>query len=470
MSGTSPSNTDREPSSSKMDSRYSRLPVPVAACLAIAAYFAVPDALAVSSFSRETGMTCVQCHTSFPELTAAGRDFKLNAFTGATDQSAINQASGGGEPGLGLLNFIPISASFHADVTATRQRQPGRQNPSVEAPEALNLYLAGQLTPHFGTFIQLTYASSNDHFTVDMSDVRYSNETTLAGKSVVWGIDANNSPTYEDLWNSVPGNSFPYDATVDSAGFVPGARAILDGPLVTQVIGSGPYAMWDNHLYGLVELYRSQHIGVSQPDTGANNPINIQAAAPYWRFAWQQDLGKSDYLEAGVYGIYVRSTPNFVNGTADRYTDIGADLTYERTQDNGDLFVLHGLYLHETNTLRGSAAQGMAAQARHNLNTFRFDAAYHFGHRLTLTAGSFITSGTSDNLLFAPGAVSGYANGSPNNSGYIGQVGYWPWQNFEIGAQYRSFTRYNGSDSNYDGAGRNASANNTLYVFVWWNL
>src|SRR5882757_9859434 len=42
-----------------------------------------PDALALPSFARQTGMPCSQCHTlSFgPALTAYGRQFKLNGYT-----------------------------------------------------------------------------------------------------------------------------------------------------------------------------------------------------------------------------------------------------------------------------------------------------------------------------------------------------------------------------------------------------
>src|SRR5450830_457443 len=36
---------------------------------------------AVPSFARQTGMDCAACHTSFPELTPFGRDFKLNGYT-----------------------------------------------------------------------------------------------------------------------------------------------------------------------------------------------------------------------------------------------------------------------------------------------------------------------------------------------------------------------------------------------------
>jgi len=39
---------------------------------------AAPDALAVPSFARQTGMACEACHTVYPELTHFGRVFKAN--------------------------------------------------------------------------------------------------------------------------------------------------------------------------------------------------------------------------------------------------------------------------------------------------------------------------------------------------------------------------------------------------------
>src|SRR5579885_3191902 len=41
---------------------------------------AVPAALAVPSFARQTGMACEACHTVYPELTHFGRVFKANGY------------------------------------------------------------------------------------------------------------------------------------------------------------------------------------------------------------------------------------------------------------------------------------------------------------------------------------------------------------------------------------------------------
>jgi hypothetical protein len=39
-------------------------------------------------------------------------------------------------------------------------------------------------------------------------------------------------------------------------------------------------------------------------------------------------------------------------------------------------------------------------------------------------------------------------------------------QNIQLGAQYIGYTRFNGAATDYDGAGRNASGNNTVYLLV----
>ena len=46
-----------------------------------------PKALAVPSFTRQTGLVCTVCHSNPPELTAFGRKFKLEGYT-LTDKKA----------------------------------------------------------------------------------------------------------------------------------------------------------------------------------------------------------------------------------------------------------------------------------------------------------------------------------------------------------------------------------------------
>jgi hypothetical protein len=36
-----------------------------------------------------------------------------------------------------------------------------------------------------------------------------------------------------------------------------------------------------------------------------------------------------------------------------------------------------------------------------------------------------------------------------------------------VGLQYTAYTRYNGAHDNYDGFGRNARDNNSLFLYAW---
>jgi hypothetical protein len=226
--------------------------------------------------------------------------------------------------------------------------------------------------------------------------------------------------------------------------------------------------MWNDHLYAAFTLYRSEHLGGPDPLTGTTFAFNIQGVAPYWRLAWQQSWGVN-YLEVGTYGIYVSSTPDGVTGLRDTYADPSIDLQYERPF-GPNLVTLHATYMHERSDLNATFAAGGAAEPVHDLNTLRADATYHLRSRYTFTLSGFSTTGTGDPLLYAPAPVSGSMLGSPNSSGFIGQVGYWPMQNIELSTAYTAYTKFNGASHDYDGSRRSASANNSIFFGLLLNF
>jgi hypothetical protein len=224
--------------------------------------------------------------------------------------------------------------------------------------------------------------------------------------------------------------------------------------------------LWNDHLYLAATAYRTDHIGNPQPNSGDGFSVNIRGVAPYWRIAWQQSIGSDNYLEIGGYGMYVKSTPNSVSGLEDHYTDWAADLQFDRTMFVRDVLSVRSTYIRETSSLDATFQQGGASQSHHTLDSFTANAEYHFGNRYSAALGWFDVSGTRDSLLYAPAAVGGSANGSPNSAGYIANLSWWPVQNVQIGAQYTWYTRFNGASTNYDGSGRNASGNDTTYLLA----
>ena len=64
-------------------------------------------------------------------------------------------------------------------------------------------------------------------------------------------------------------------------------------------------------------------------------------------------------------------------------------------------------------------------------------------------------------------AVMGSASGSPNSKGWITEFNYLPVQNVKLALRYTAYQQFNGARSNYDGFGRNASDNNSVYLLGW---
>ena len=111
------------------------------------------------------------------------------------------------------------------------------------------------------------------------------------------------------------------------------------------------------------------------------------------------------------------------------------------------------------------------------LKTFKLTGEYSYRRSIGGSLGFFDTSGSTDSLLYpsvdATGAalqVVGSASHSPDSRGYIGEVNYLPFLNIKLQLQYTRYTKFNGLSNNYDGAGRNASDNDTLYMLGWINF
>jgi hypothetical protein len=418
-----------------------------------------PSAHAVPSYARQTGLACSGCHYTPPELNPAGRQFKLLGYIDKQPEKAMKDEAGKHHAALDILASLPLSAMFEASYTNLQQPIPTTKNGNAEFPQDISLFLAGAWSTHVGSFAQITYDTQNDHFSVDNTDIRYANTKTFSGKQLVYGIDMNNNPTVEDLWNSTPAWGFPWISN-DFAP-TPTAEAIINGALAQDVAGVGGYGMWNNHLYVDAAVYASDHVGISQPNPGVNFAYNISGAAPYWRAAWQQATATTQF-EVGTYGIHMSTTPGAIVGVKDEYTDWAVDGQVDHTLFRRDVLSFRGTYIGEHSSLFATTP----LTPKHHLDTGMLNAEYHVGNRFSATGGFFDTWGTIDPTLYTQSAITGSANGDPRSTGYIANLSFWPVQNIQLAFQYTGYTRFNGGSTDYDGAGRNATGNNTTYLLV----
>ncbi len=434
-------------------------------------------AAAVPSYARQTGMACQACHTVFPELTAFGRLFKLNGYQ--IDNLPQVQGITPSKDATLLLNQIPpLSFMFQGAVTRTGRPLPDSripdapaQNDQVLFPQQASLFYAGRIAPNLGAFVQITYDGSAGTVGLDNTEIRYARQRGGVG-GITYGITFNNNPTVQDVWNTTAAWQTPFDQKT-SAAPVPGAVTQIDGGLADRgVAGLTAYAWVRNAIYGEVGWYRSAPQGFSVNDSAG--PLDstaggvLKGAAPYWRVAAERRWGKHA-LSVGGYGLVGRVTgaDQPVDSSTDRFRDAAGDIQYQFVGDT-HIASVQTTYINEHQTLDASEALGLAENPTNTLSTFRLGGSYYFRRRYGGALGAFSSSGSSDALLYQAAPTFGFANSSPDSKGWIGELDYVPWQNVKVLLQYVSYHKFNGGSTNYDGEGRNARDNNTLYLLGWF--
>ncbi len=181
----------------------------VAAVFAFASLFAAAPAQAVPSFARQTGQPCAACHTMFPELTPFGRRFKLSGYTMQGGDSTLP----------------PVAAMLMPGFTQTQSKQDGPAAPGLKdndnlATQQVTALYAGKIYGDLGAFIQVSGNPIDGSVWFDGSDARYVTSFQLFGKDTFFGIDVNNTPTIEDVWNTTNAWGFP-QLSSGTAAFAP---------------------------------------------------------------------------------------------------------------------------------------------------------------------------------------------------------------------------------------------------------
>ena len=418
-------------------------------------------ALAIPSYARQTTLSCNSCHITFPRLNPFGRLFKLNGYTMTGIKSIVSTVPN--NPALKLTSFMPMSAMVLASQTWIGEAAPGRKSQVTEFPQALSFFIAGEITPYLGTFIQITYNDQVAQFGWDNTDIRLAFNTTLGSKPVIFGMTLNNNPTVQDVWNSTPAWSFPYISP--SAAPAPLANPLVGGTLAGQVAGLGGYVFYNNLAYAEFTAYVSTPQGGPFP-AGPTSMNTIRGISPYWRAVVQHAWGALQYASLGTYGLSSSLVPRGVDGPANRFTDLGFDLQYERALGAGGVQV-YATWIHESQKLEASFLAGAAASADGHTDTVRANVGYNYQRTYAFTAGFFSVAGSADALLYFSDPVAGSRLNRPDSAGFILEADLYAWQNAMLTLQYTLYTRFNGGASDYDGFGRDASDNNSLYLSLW---
>lgn len=444
----------------------------ISACLlsalvvTVSAVLSVQPSKAVPAFAEQTGLRCQACHIGGlgPQLTAFGRNFKLNGFT----MRAGNDFT------------LPVSAMAVASFvnTAKDQAAPPADhygtNNNVTLDET-SIFIAGGIGDHFGAFSQFTYDGVGRAFGWDNLDVRAVDHLTIGGSDVLVGLDLNNNPAIQDPFNTLPAWGFPYTNSDLAPG--PAAATLFDGGYEMALLGTTAYAQWENGLYTEAGFYftpGTRFLSMVGADEG---PGQLDGVAPYIRVAWQKDLANNSNFEVGVFGFFPSFYPDNdkSTGKSDSYSDYGLDASYQFMGDETNVYTINARYTHEEQDLNATHLLGGALRSSDSLDDFRIDGSYYWHDWVGFTAQIFDTEGSRDPLLYADNRTF-----SPDSTGVRFQIDATPWGNdvspfgprfnMRVGLQYTLYSKFDGASRNYDGAGHNASDNNTLRIFTWFAL
>jgi hypothetical protein len=335
--------------------------------------------------------------------------------------------------------------------------------------QQVSLFTGGRITDNLGAFIQGTYDGVARRFGWDNTDIRYANSVNVGGHNLLWGVTANNNPTVQDVWNTIPAWSFPYISSALAP--TPTASTFIEQVYAQQVVGVSAYTFLDDMLYlefgGYRPLSTNTQLALGVDTTG-QSPIS--GVAPYWRVAFEPTFGNHSW-EVGTFGLASKVVPMGLSGAGtDSFTDIGIDTQYQYLGDPHTVTV-RAAWIHENHNTSASQTLGLADNSNDTLRSLNASVSYIYDHTWSLTAGRFSIGGTADATLY------GTFSGSPNSAGWITEIAYlpfsyggpsfWPGMNMRIGLQYVLYNKFDGATTNINGAGRNAHNNNTIFAYAW---
>ncbi len=440
-------------------------------------------ARAVPSFAAQTGQPCQTCHIGAlgPQLTPYGRNFKIKGYT----------ITGG----TGIASQVHLALWAQTEFSSIQKDIP----PSGVTPHfanndnlfinAVSLFYSGRITDHVGVFLQGTYDNVAKAFAQDNSEVRVVGAARPFGHDVDYGFSFNNAPGWSDPYNS----NYLWGYSYISNGIAPGGNAtpVLGGAFQDNSLGIVGYAWIDQHIYVDLGGYETQPPGYQKIFGESYGPGSSTGIEPWasLTYAWfwgnnNAHLGSHLFISRvnpttgakargsdGQYGHDSYSDFMISNG----YQYIGDDVTH--------VFTIDGFYDYEDQKLQGSSnilnPNVSSSRAPNRLNEFKEWATYYYQETYGGTIAFDKVWGNRNQFLYNTGAndSTGSAKGSPNTTSWTFEAdwvpfGKWesfarPFINWKLGVQYTMYTQFNGSGKNYDGYGRAASDNNTLFVFLW---
>lgn len=471
------------------------------------------QAQALPAFARQTGQNCVACHAGgqFPELTPYGRLFKLTGYTI-------------GERALPLSMMGVVTASKVKDTSKSDNPPADFQKNGSLIFATGSLFIAGKITDNVGLFTQITYdnyaaqsvspdgvgaGQFQGHTNADNMDIRYADHFINANRDLIFGVSLNNNPSVSDPWNTAPAwmQYVPVPSPTSSA-FVDGSAPYPGYGAGGNVAGMTAYAYLNKAIYAELGGYTTANGAFSFMSAGINNAgtTKLKGLNPYWRLAYTHEWGPHNIM-LGTSGmnsdVYDNPEDTSDPSSVHRFNDRGVDAQYQYLLDphtvTAQIAYMTSKHRYPDFLANQPAPGGFVDAAGNPLpdtnasdttHTLRAKLTYTYQAKYGGSLGYFNLTGTTNTLNQTSGydpttglitsdptgalgatalstRVTGNLSGNPATSGFTYEAFWIPVQYVRVGMQYTTYSKYNGAATNYDGLGRDAKDNNTVFFYIW---
>jgi hypothetical protein len=467
---------------------------------AVVTWLALP-ASALPLFARQTGQNCVACHAGgqFPELTPYGRIFKMTGYTI-------------GERTIPLAAMAVISNSRVANTSKSDDPSSDFSKNGQTIFATGSLFTGGKITDNIGGFAQITYdpyatldasGTYHGHSNADNIDLRFADRFVSPRRDLIYGLSLNNNPSVSDPWNTAAAwMQYVPVPSPTSSQFIDGNAPYPSFAAGGNIAGLTAYAFWNRTIYAELGAYGSSRGALSFMHAGvaAADQTKLRGLNPYWRLAWNREWGAHS-LMIGTAGMESRIYDDPLDtsdpSTVHRWRDTSIDAQYQYLLDphaiTAQLVYSHSNHRYPdalanqpvpfvdplgnplantnsrdtTNLLRAKFTYVYQAKYGGSLGFFNLTGSTNTANQTAGTSPDTLTV-TSDSTVAAPSTrVTGNLSGNPATEGMTLEAFWTPVQYLRIGAQYTAYSKFNGASTNYDGFGRNARDNNSLFIYLW---
>jgi len=419
-----------------------------------------------------------------------------------------------GERSIPLSAMAVASVSRVANTSKSDDSAADFQKSGSLIPATASLFVAGKISDNIGIFSQITfdpYATQSadgqfhGHSNADNIDIRFADQIIGQDSSLIFGVSANNNPSVTDPWNTTAAwMQYVPVPSPTSSRFVDGNAPYPSFGSGGNIAGVSAYAFWNRKLYAEVGGYGTSRGLFSFMSAGLSNAntTKLQGLNPYWRLTYTFDWAAHN-LMLGATGMQSRVYDDPLNtadpSTLHHFRDLGVDAQYQYLLDPHTVTAQFALTANRHQMPASLANQPVAfvnanGKALANTNAqdtdhvLRMKATYTYQARYGASLGFFQLTGSADTAYLTAGydpgsgtinqdpsatapsvrAVDGNATGKPTMRGWTVETFWMPIQNLRFGVQYTAYGQFNGASHNYDGFGRNASDNNTLWLSVFF--